>query len=345
MRLSTWLNTSGRSSHTLVLLRWVTSTSDIWWLRIHPHSHWSIIITSLLHASLVHLRVMLSWESASTSWHSKTTCSHERRRHAWLWVCSISWLLRWTSWHSTIRILILHVLMLHGWLSMMTISTHWSGLVDSTMLLLLLLAAIVILLVSSTTSAIAIVVLLLVALTGIVHFNIPWEKLLPLHFLHGAFALLFGRKLNKPVSFRSSGNGVTNDFGFVDWRIVLFEKLQQHWVSHRGIEVTHIHLMVSTLLLVSTSTSTSTVLSAHVIVSHSTAKRCSLTCSSSPLVIGVSWSGNTTTVRSPVEFEHLIAAIWNRLAIERVEYFPRSLRVLKLDKAIPHGRSFDFVSD
>lgn len=93
----------------------------------------------------------------------------------------------------------------------------------------------------STVSRV-LVCLCFISLRGIVHLYLPSEQLSTIHFMKGAFGLLFWQKFYESKSFWGSRNRVNNDLSLKNWGIDLLESLQQQGIVDCRVQITNVDL-------------------------------------------------------------------------------------------------------
>ena len=171
--------------------------------------------------------------------------------------------------------------------------------------------------------------LIFISLGSVVHFYGSTQNCFSLHLLKSAFRFSFVTKLNKAISFWDSGYWVTNNFGFVDTRVNLFESLHKKNVVDTRLKIANVDLVtfvrtwVTLLRLVLVHIWLSSV---HWLAMSSGGCSC-----------------HSSTMRSPVEFEILVGSRY-LLTVKRQENISGSLPIREFNESIAH-RSSSFVPD
>lgn len=180
----------------------------------------------------------------------------------------------------------------------------------------------------SSSSSKSTFLLVFVALTCVVHLYLSTKNHFALHISHGSLTFFFVGELDKSVAFWNSWNWITYNFCFYNWWIGLLECLQKHWIGYFVVQVSNVHLVFTLVKL-------------GLLLNR---LRCMMLRRRCMLYVLVSRIGsrNSTSMRSPVQFENLVASR-NGLSVKRLEYLFCGLRISKLDKTITNWGSLAFV--
>lgn len=142
-------------------------------------------------------------------------------------------------------------------------------------------------------------ILISISLRGIIHFNIPAQKLSSIHLLQCSFGFFFNFKFNKSITFRNATNWINNDFSFKNRFIDLLESMKKHLISNPWIQISNINLITFCLsilhwwrsgTIIIIKTTTSMMLTAHASILIKLLWR---------LIIAMS-SSYTASMRSPI---------------------------------------------